>query len=78
MPESDGKAGCNRLAGRRIIITGAASGIAKAMAELFHREGAPARVADRIVVPPDALVTGGDGHSAAIGRLSLQLIGGLA
>jgi NAD(P)-dependent dehydrogenase (short-subunit alcohol dehydrogenase family) len=47
VPESDGKAGCNRLAGRRIIITGAASGIAKAMAELFHREGATLALIDR-------------------------------
>ena len=47
MPESDGKAGCNRLAGRRIIITGAASGIAKAMAGLFHREGAMLALIDR-------------------------------
>ena len=44
MPESKG---CNRLAGRRIIITGAASGIAKAMAELFHREGAQLALIDR-------------------------------
>jgi NAD(P)-dependent dehydrogenase (short-subunit alcohol dehydrogenase family) len=40
-------AGCQRLAGRRIIITGAASGIGKAMAELFRREGAALALIDR-------------------------------
>lgn len=56
----------------------ATPGVDQVLATLFHREGAAAQVADRIVVPADALATGGDGHSAAIGRLTLQLIGGLA
>lgn len=47
MPESEGNAGCNRLAGRRIIITGAASGIGRAMAGLFRREGAALALIDR-------------------------------
>lgn len=34
------EAGKDRLKGRRVIVTGAASGIGKAIAELFHREGA--------------------------------------
>jgi NAD(P)-dependent dehydrogenase (short-subunit alcohol dehydrogenase family) len=33
--EADGK-----MAGRRVIVTGAASGIGKANAQLFHAEGA--------------------------------------
>jgi NAD(P)-dependent dehydrogenase (short-subunit alcohol dehydrogenase family) len=33
--EADGK-----MAGRRVIVTGAASGIGKAIAQLFHAEGA--------------------------------------
>jgi hypothetical protein len=36
------------------------------------------RVADRIVVPADALATGGSASDAAVGRLTLQLVGGLA
>ena len=36
-----------------------------------------AQVADRISVPADALATGGDVVDAAIGRLGLQLLGGL-
>jgi NAD(P)-dependent dehydrogenase (short-subunit alcohol dehydrogenase family) len=39
--------GCARLAGRRIIVTGAASGIGKAIAELFRREGAALALIDR-------------------------------
>ena len=36
-----------RLAGRRIVISGAASGIGRATAELFHREGAALALLDR-------------------------------
>ncbi|MCB1808380.1 MAG: SDR family NAD(P)-dependent oxidoreductase, partial [Candidatus Competibacteraceae bacterium] len=35
-----------RLAGRRIIITGAASGIGKATAIIFRREGAAVALLD--------------------------------
>jgi len=56
----------------------AVAGVDQVLATLFHPEASQAQVADRIVVPADALVTGGDGSSAAVGRLSLQLIGGLA
>ena len=52
-------------------------GVDHALATLFHVEGSPARVADRIEVPADALATGGDASDAAIGRLTLQIAGGL-
>jgi NAD(P)-dependent dehydrogenase (short-subunit alcohol dehydrogenase family) len=39
-------AGGNRLAGRRVFITGAASGIGKAIAETFHAEGARLALVD--------------------------------
>jgi NAD(P)-dependent dehydrogenase (short-subunit alcohol dehydrogenase family) len=48
MAESPNTAdGRRRLAGRRIIVTGAASGIGKAIAELFRREGAALALIDR-------------------------------
>src|SRR5262245_14456018 len=40
------EAGKERLKGRRVIVTGAASGIGKAIAELFHREGAKLTLID--------------------------------
>ena len=54
------------------------AGVNQVLATRFHREGATPRVADRIVVPADALATVGDGGSAALGRLDLHLTGGLA
>lgn len=44
--ESSMGAAGRRLDGRRIVITGAASGIGKAIAELFHREGAQLSLID--------------------------------
>ncbi len=55
----------------------AVTGVDHVLATLFHREGAAAQVADRIAVPADAVATGGDANNPAIGRLSLQLMGGL-
>lgn len=52
-------------------------GVDHVLATRFHAEGDAMRVADRIELPADGLATGGDGADAAIGRLSLQLIGGL-
>jgi NAD(P)-dependent dehydrogenase (short-subunit alcohol dehydrogenase family) len=40
-------AGTGRLRDRHIVITGAASGIGRAIAELFHREGAKLALIDR-------------------------------
>ena len=45
-PENSASAG-KRLAGRRIVITGAASGIGRATAELFVAEGAAVALLDR-------------------------------
>jgi hypothetical protein len=55
----------------------AVAGVDHAQATLFHAETNPAGVANRIVVPEDALATGGDAADAAVGRLTLQLLGGL-
>lgn len=52
-------------------------GVDHVLATAFHREGAAPEVADRIRVPTDALATGGDATQPAIGRLTLQLAGGL-
>jgi NAD(P)-dependent dehydrogenase (short-subunit alcohol dehydrogenase family) len=43
-----------RLQGRRIIITGGASGIGRATVELFRQEGAAVAVLDRTASPDDA------------------------
>ena len=54
-------------------------GVDHVLATQFHAERERAvRVADRIAVPADALATGGHTSDAALGRLSLQLIGGLS
>ncbi|MGH7616424.1 MAG: hypothetical protein ACREPM_04280 [Gemmatimonadaceae bacterium] len=52
-------------------------GVDNALATYFHAESDTARLADRILVPTDALATGGDPSDALIGRFSLQLVGGL-
>jgi NAD(P)-dependent dehydrogenase (short-subunit alcohol dehydrogenase family) len=46
MPASKAGAAFNRLAGRRVLITGAASGIGKSIAQLFSREGASVALLD--------------------------------
>jgi predicted phage baseplate assembly protein len=56
----------------------AVTGVDHVLATLFHAEGEAAQVADRIRVPADALATGGDAVDATVGRLTLQLVGGLA
>jgi NAD(P)-dependent dehydrogenase (short-subunit alcohol dehydrogenase family) len=47
VPQSDSTQGSQRLKGRHIIVTGAASGIGQAIAELFHSEGAALALIDR-------------------------------
>lgn len=44
---STDSAGPQRLRGRRILITGSASGIGRATAQIFHREGAQLVLVDR-------------------------------
>jgi NAD(P)-dependent dehydrogenase (short-subunit alcohol dehydrogenase family) len=46
MPRSDLSAGLKRLAGRNILITGAASGIGQSIATLFRAEGATLALID--------------------------------
>jgi NAD(P)-dependent dehydrogenase (short-subunit alcohol dehydrogenase family) len=52
MPGNKVGAGFNRLAGRRVLITGAAQGIGRAIAEVFVREGAKVALLD---LPGDGL-----------------------
>ncbi len=54
-----------RLAGRRIIITGAASGIGRATAELFRREGARLALLD-LAADRLADLAGPDAHAVAV------------
>jgi NAD(P)-dependent dehydrogenase (short-subunit alcohol dehydrogenase family) len=54
-----------RLAGRRIIITGGASGIGRATGELFAREGAMVAVLDRDAGPADQIAREIGGHAFA-------------
>ncbi len=46
MTESEATAGSGRLKGRHILVTGGASGIGRAIAELFAREGARLALVD--------------------------------
>lgn len=55
----------------------ATAGVDHVLATLFHAEGATAEVADRIAVPVDALASGGDASDPLLGRLSLNLLGGV-
>lgn len=59
MPASAIPAACQRLAGRRILVTGAASGIGRATAELFAAHGARLALVDANV----------DGLNAVAGEL---------
>jgi hypothetical protein len=56
----------------------ATTGVDNVLTTLFHAEGDSPQVLDRISIPVDALATGGDCDDAAIGRLTVQLIGGLS
>ncbi len=52
-------------------------GVDHVLATAFHPESESAAVLDRIPIPPDAVVTGGHASDVTVGRLSLQLMGGL-
>lgn len=77
-----------RLANRKILITGGASGIGRATSELFAREGAAVAVLDRDATSAEAVARSIDGHAfaadvsdaAAIARAvqdAAQALGGL-
>ena len=50
--------GSGRLAGRRIVITGAARGMGLATAEIFAAEGASLALCDRIVTMEHGRIVG--------------------
>jgi NAD(P)-dependent dehydrogenase (short-subunit alcohol dehydrogenase family) len=77
-----------RLANRKILITGGASGIGRATAELFAREGAVIAVLDRDASQAEAVARGIDGHAfvadvadgraiARVVQAAAQALGGL-
>ena len=55
MEEANIAPASQRLRGRHVVITGAASGIGRAIAELFHREGAKLALIDRDAAGVDAV-----------------------
>ena len=55
-----------RLAGRKIVITGAASGIGKAVAELFMSEGASVGLLDLDATGAAATLGENSGASAGV------------
>lgn len=65
---ADSRTSANRLRGRRIVITGAASGIGRSTAELFALEGASLALLDRDGrgVAETARQTGGDAFEVDI------------
>jgi hypothetical protein len=54
------------------------AGVDHLIATAFHAEHEAVGIADRIFVPTDALATGGNATDPAIGRFSLQMVGGLS
>jgi NAD(P)-dependent dehydrogenase (short-subunit alcohol dehydrogenase family) len=71
-----------RLDGRRILVTGGASGIGRATCELFVREGAAVAVLDRHTahVPGMHTITGDVSDAASVSRAvqeAAQALGGL-
>src|SRR5690348_13956202 len=54
-----------RLRGRRVVITGAASGIGRSTARLFAQEGAAVALLDRNATALDEVVESTRGHAIA-------------
>ena len=62
------------------VIVEAVRGVDSVVAKECHPQSpgsAPNTVLDRILVPADAVATGGDSTNAPVGILSVQAIGGL-
>jgi NAD(P)-dependent dehydrogenase (short-subunit alcohol dehydrogenase family) len=77
-----------RLTGRKILVTGGASGIGRATSELFAREGAAIAVVDRNGAEADAVARSIGGHGftvdvadaaavAGVMQLAAEALGGL-
>jgi hypothetical protein len=60
------------------VLAESIAGVDHLIATAFYAEHEAARIADRIFVPADALVTGGDATDPVIGRFALQMVGGLS